>query len=248
MAQTVFEVGDLITSRLHLGVDPDVTTTVTFKVYRPDGTEITGLNASAFVGQVKTLQFYATDDGTASGTALAASGDWLVVWKVTGTGASVSAKVYNVTPLPTQGSNPAWMPFLSDVADYVPWTTIALDIPGGDTFYGTWTGSTYPTDEQAIRIIERVARPISEHWADLPTATFELARSYVALRAAADIARAYPRNPADVTAADAWDKRADLLWLQLKQIADDSTTNPIAAGQKPVFAFPGPVAWGDSYL
>lgn len=248
MAQTVYEVGDLITSRLHLGVDPDVTTQVTWTVTRPDGVVLSGLNASAFDGQVKTLQWYATDDGQAATSVEHSSGDWLVIWKVTGTGAGVSPKIYPVTPLPSQHGWVAWSPFLSEVADYVPWTTLSMSIPGADTFYGTWRSDTYPTDEQASRIIGRVARPITEHWADLPSATYELARSYVALRAAADIARAYPRTPGDTATADSLAAQADAMWVRLSTTADDATTNPAATGGKPIFAFPEPVTWGDSYV
>jgi hypothetical protein len=73
MPQTVFDVGDLITSRLNLGVTPDGTTAAAVVVKRPDGVVITGLNTSAWAGMEKTVQWWATDDGTASGTKLAAA-------------------------------------------------------------------------------------------------------------------------------------------------------------------------------
>jgi hypothetical protein len=129
MPQTVYDVGDPITSRLKLGVTPDGSTIATVTLQRPDGTSIS-VTPGAWVGDEKTAQFYATDDGTVSGTLLAAAGDWLAVWKVVGTGASVTPKVYNVAPLPGTGTRASWSPFLSDVADHVPYLTIDPTIPG----------------------------------------------------------------------------------------------------------------------
>lgn len=251
MAQTVFDVGDPITSRLKLGVTPDGTTNVSVAVRRPDGTALTGLIISAWGGtdgDEKTVQWFATNDGS-SGTAVdLADGDWLAVWTVTGKGASISPKVYSVYPLPGTTGNPEWMPFLREVADYVPWLTLDTTRPGGDTFLGTFTGNTYPTDEQAVRHIERVVRPINERWADLSSSVFELARSYVTLRAAASLARAFPRTSGDPSNADALDKQADSAWALLVKAADDATSSPTGTGQVPIWAFPEPAAWGDSYL
>ena len=251
MAQTVFDVGDPITSRLKLGVAPDGSTVVTVTVTRPDGTPIAGLTPSGWTGvdgDERTVQWYATNDGTPSAAVDLADGDWLAVWKISGTGASVSAKVYSVYPIPGQGSLPAWQPFLREVADYVPWLTLSTVIAGGDTFLGTFTGDTYPTDEQAVRHIERVVRPIGQRWPDLTADLYEQARTYVTLRSAASLARAYPRTSGDTDTADALDKQADAAWALLVKGADDASTSPTGPGQVPVYAFPEPVAWGDQYL
>jgi hypothetical protein len=251
MSQTVYDAGDPITSRLKLGVTPDGTTNVTVSVRRPDGTAIAGLIISAFGGvggDEKTVQWYATDDGAQGSATANAAGDWLAVWTVTGTGASVSPKVYSVEPLPGTSTNPTWMPFLREVADYVPWLTLDTATPGGDTFLSTFTGTTYPTDEQAVRIVERVARPISARWPDLPNSAYDLARAYVALRAAAQLARAFPRTSNDTQTADSLAEEADELWASLMEIADDASTSPTNTGHSPVYAFPEPVAWGDQYI
>jgi hypothetical protein len=260
MAQTVFDAGDPITSRLKLGQAPDGTTNVTVSVRRPDGTALTGLIISAFGGtdlDEKTVQWYATNDGAAGSPTTAAAGDWLAVWTVTGKGASVSPKVYSVYPLPGTATNPTWMPFMREVGDYIPWLTLDTAIPGGDTFLGTFTGTTYPTDEQAVRHVERVIRPITERWPTLPTTVYELARSYVTLRSAASLARAFPREAGGTigqgaqSAADALDRQADALWAALVKTADDAQaegTNPTGTGNVPVWAFPTPVAFGDDYL
>jgi hypothetical protein len=251
MAQTVFDVGDPITSRFKLGVIPDGTTNVTVTVTRPDGGVIAGLTMSGWLGtdgDERTVQWYATNDGTSGGAIDVAYGDWLAVWKVVGQGASVSAKVYSVYPLPGQGALPPWQPFLREVADYVPWLTLSTAIPGGDTFLGTFTGDTYPSDEQAVRHIERVVRPISLRWPDLASSVYEQARTYVVLRSAASLARAYPRTSGDTATAADLDKQADAAWKLLESSADDTTTSPTGTGQSPIWAFPEPVAWGDQYL
>src|ERR1041384_1946576 len=105
--QTVYDVGDPITTRLKLGVVPDGTTNVTLTVTRPDGTTIATPAISAWENvDEKAAQFYATDDGTLTGRPAPADGDWLVVWKVTGKGANVAAKVYSVAPLPGTSTRP----------------------------------------------------------------------------------------------------------------------------------------------
>lgn len=251
MAQTVFDVGDPITSRLKLGVTPDGTTNASVSVRRPDGTALTGLIISAWGGvdgDEKTVQWYATNDGSQGQPTNLAYGDWLAVWTVTGKGASVSPKVYSVYPLPGTTSQPTYQPFLREVADYVPWLTLDTTVPGGDTFLSTFTGNTYPTDEQAVRIVERITRPISERWPALPSSLYEQARTYISLRAAAALARSFPRTSGDSATADALDKQADAEWTKLQQQADDAGTSPTGTGQVPIFAYPTPVAWGDSYL
>jgi hypothetical protein len=254
MAQTVYDVGDPITSRLKLGVTPDGTTVVTLVVYRPDGSVVTGIvpagTWSGTGGDEKTAQWFATDDGLVTGTALAAAGDWLAVWKVVGTGASIAPKVYNVAPLPGTATRPAWSPFLSDVADHVPWLTVDLRTPGDQTYLGTFTGWTAPTDEQAQRHIDGAASITAPIVGIIPTASqpqiYRLARTATALRAAATLARAFPRNQRDM------DTSAELLAdaaAALKSL-DDATSNvganPVNA--LPVMYAPAPVWWGDLNL
>lgn len=248
MAQTVFDVGDPITSRLKLGITPDGTSTRAVTVTRPDGTVITGLTPSAWVGDETTVQWFATNDGTVGAAKDAADGDWLAVWTIGGTGASVTPKVYSVQPLPGTTDRPVWRPFLSEVADYVPWLTLDTTVPGGDTFLGTFTGNTYPTDEQVHRHISRVEEPINGRWPDLAAGTHKLARAYVAVRTAANLARAFPRTPNDLAEANSLAGEADRMWADLTQLADDSTTAPSGTGQVPIFAFPAPSVWGDQYL
>ena len=217
-------------------------------VARPEAPLISGLTPSGWAGDVKTVQWYATDDGTAGGSTDAVSGDWLAIWKVTGTGASVSAKIYAVQALPSTRSAEAFEPFLHEVADHVSWLTLSSAIPGGDTFLGTFTGDTWPTDEQVHRQIRMVTAPIAARWPDLPAPLLDLARSYIALAVAAILARSFPRQGSDRSDAEALERQAESMWAQFKELADDQTTSPTATAQRPVWAFPSPSAWGDDYL
>jgi hypothetical protein len=245
MPQTVYDVGDPITSRLKLGVTPDGSTARAVTVKRPDGTTIAA-SPGSFVGDEVTVQFYATDDGTAGGTADAASGDWLVVWKVTGTGASVTPKIYNVVPLPGTSTRPAWSPFLSDVADHVPFLTQDESTPGSQVWLGTFTGYTSPTDEQAQRHIDAAVRMVGAGLGTLTGSLSPMARTVAALRAAATLCRAFARSSDDRARADGLDRQFALDLKALQSAADDAGTTPASVG--PVMYAPAPVAWGDRLL
>lgn len=252
MAQTVFDVGDPVTSRLNLGVVPDVTSVASVAVQRPDGTVIAGLSTSAWVGQEKTVQWYATDDGTVSGTKLHASGDWLAVWTVVGTGASVSAKVYNVRLLPSPSeTRPVWTPFLSDVADYVAYLTVDATIPGQQVFLGTFTGNTVPADEQVQRIVDREVQIVTSATVGstaMPSGLYSMASAVVALRAAAIIARTYPRtDEIDLRFANTLDAWAKSALADLVAAVGELGGGP-GAGPAPVGYFPDAPDWQDKYL
>lgn len=246
MPQTVYDVGDPITSRLKLGVTPDGSTVPSVVVKRPDGAAVAAA-PGAFVGDEVTVQFYATDDGTPSAPVLNSGGDWLVVWTVTGTGASVTPKVYNVTPLPGTSTRPDWSPFLSDVADHVPFLTIDQSTPGSQVYLGTFTGYTSPTDEVAQRHIDRAASIVGAGFSTLTAAALiGMARTVTALWAAASLCRAYARDRSDQATADALERQAAAQLKILQTTVDntgDSTLNAL-----PVMFAPDPVPWGDSYL
>jgi hypothetical protein len=243
--QTVFDQGDLITSRLNLGVAPDGTTTATVAVQRPDGTTIAGLNTSAWAGMEKTVQWWATDDGTAAGTTTSSAGDWLAVWRVTGTGASVTAKVYPVRPLPSASSDrPPWAPFLSDVADHVPWLTVDTVTPGSQVYLGTFTGRTTPTDEQVQRHIDAAVSVVGAGLGTLPASMYRMARGVAAVRAASTVAQAFPRNRTDLDTADRLAARASSDLLVLTAAAEVAGSSP-PASPAPVMYAPEPSWWGD---
>jgi hypothetical protein len=246
--QTVYDVGDPITTRLKLGVVPDGTTNVTVTVTRPDGTAIAAPSISAWENvDEKTAQFYATDDGTLTGSSVGADGDWLVVWKVTGKGANVAAKVYSVAPLPGPSTRPGWSPFLSQVADHVPYLTVDTVTPGSQLYLGTFTGVTTPTDEVAQRHIDVAVSLMLPAILTISTALYPAARSVAALRAAASLARAFPRRPEDIAAAAALDARADASWKVLVEAAENEGTATSTVGT-PHWSFPIPPTYGDMDL
>jgi hypothetical protein len=246
MPQTVYDVGDPITSRLKLGVTPDGTSGVTVTVSRPDGTAIAGLTPGAWVGDEKTVQFYATDDGTPSGTVLEASGDWLAVWKVTGTGASVSAKVYSVAPLPGTSTRPVWSPFLSDVADHVPFLTLDTTVPGSQVWLGTFTGNTSPTDEQAQRHIDQAVSLVGAGFSTLSGALPRMARTVAAMFAAASLSRAFGRSADERAIADSIERQARVELKTLQTAVDNAGSDTLSA--RPVMYTPDPVPWGDDLV
>lgn len=248
MPQTVFDVGDPITSRLSLGVTPDGSTVVAISVKRPDGTAITPPAIGPWENtDEKTAQWYATDDGTAGGATTNAAGDWLVVWTVTGTGANIAPKVYNVAPLPGTSTRVAWSPFLSDVADHVPHLTVDTTTPGSQLYLGTFTGDTTPSDEVAQRHVDSATALMRPAIPSITAALYPAARAVAALRAAASLARAYARRPEDLTTASALDSRADAAWKQLVTAAEQEGTTPGAVGV-PHWSFTEPVSWGDTNL
>lgn len=247
MPQSVYDVGDPITSRIKLGVVPDGTTQVAVTVTSPAGTVVNPLVGAWENVDERVAQFYATTDGTDTGGSAGADGDWLVVWRITGTGANVLPKVYSVAPLPGTGTRPAWSPFLSDVADHVPYLTVDSVTPGTQVYLGTFTGYTAPTDEVAQRHVDRAVSLMLPSISGITAALRPAARSVAALRAAASLARAYPRRPEDMATAAALIAAADSAW---KTLVDAAEAEGSAGGTvlSPRWYMPTPPAWGDQNL
>lgn len=246
MPQSIFTAGNPISSRLKLGIVPDGTTNASCAVWRPDGTTVGTTAPSAWFGpdgDEKTVQWYATDDGTAGAATDNADGDWLAVWTVTGTGATTAAKVYSVLPLPGTGTRPDWSPFLSHVADHVPFLTESASLPG-QVWLGTFTGDTAPTDEQAQRHVDAAVATLAARVGTIPAALYPLARAVAAARAAASILRAFARTDEARTAADALDLRADASLGQLVDAAE-SAGSVASVGPGPVGYFPAAKWYGD---
>jgi hypothetical protein len=250
MPQTVFTVGTPITSRLKLGVVPAGDTVVALDVYRPDGTAIADPTISPWVADEKTAQFYATDDGTGAGatTPGVADGDWLVVWRVAGTGATVAPKVYSVAPLPGTGIRPEWSPFLSDVAKYVMRFTVDTLTPGLEIPLGTFTGNTNPTDEQAQDHIDDAAAEVEAQLGVVAEGSHALAKVVTSLRAAAAIARSFARSATDLATADSLDRAATRSMETL--IAVDAAASPAGDVDSglPYWSFPDPPTYADTNL
>lgn len=239
-SQTVFDVGDPITSRLNLGTDPDGTTAVTLAVYRPNGVALSPAPSISVWQNVreKTAQWFATDDGYAGSatTAGVSDGDWLAVWTVTGTGASVTPKVYPVRLLLATSTRPAWSPFLSGVADHVPYLTVDLTSPGDQTYLGTFTGSTAPTDEQAQRHIDRAVAIVGSRLGTVPASLYPLAAAAAEVAAAASLARAFPRTRSDIDTSAALDAAATVALAELRSAVDAADTAPSLTPQPVAYA------------
>jgi hypothetical protein len=223
MAQTVFDLGDPIVSRLTLGVTPDGTTIPSIMIYRPDGTSF----SPSITGP--TVQDY-----TAPFTA-AQSGDYVAVWSITGTGAGVQSKVYNVRSLPSpSNTRPSWAPFLSEVGDYAPNKTRDIT-PGSNIIFGTFNGLTQPDDGQVQRMLDKVCTGIISVLGNVSVTQGPQAAAYAAVRTAADIELAWPERAADLTLYNALTTRADAEFKKL----DELSTNV------PIYSFPDAPAWKD---
>jgi hypothetical protein len=244
LPQTVFDVGDPITSRLKLGVTPDGTTVVTVAVTKPDGT------AQTLSGGPTRVEL--TDEWTAQWAASMA-GDYVATLSVTGTGAGVQAKVFNVRALPTaDDGRPTWAPFLSDVADHIPYLTVDVVTPGSATYYMTFNGNTHPADDSAMRHVDQAVVSVAAAVGTVNAALSEQAKLVASLRAAASILRAYPRDPNDPNdraLAQDLDRRADAelgRLIDANTAAGEATVPP--SGLLPIYSFPVAVSWGDSYF
>jgi hypothetical protein len=231
VAQTVFDVGDPVTTRLSLGVAPDGTTVATVQLHAPDGST-SSPSVAGPSGQDYTAQFTASQ-----------AGDYVAVWTVTGTGAGVQAKVYNVRALPVSGATrPSWVPFLSDVADQIPHKSQDLTV-GSDVLLMTFTGTTRPDDATAQRITDSATATVL---ATVPTVTAAMAstaKAAVVFRAAADIELAFPERTVDMTVYDRLNDRANAELKTLQGLADQ--TGNSAEALDPMWSFPEAPAWAD---
>jgi hypothetical protein len=209
VAQTVFDLGDPVTSRLSLGVTPDGTTGATLIILKPDGSTLSP--APAVTGP-------AGQDYIATFTA-SAPGDWVAIWTVTGTGSGVQAKVYNVRTLPgPSDTRPVWSPFLSAVGDYIPSKTRDIT-PGSDVIFGTFNGLTHPDDGQVQRMLDNAVTGILSRITSVAPSMWDQAGAVAALRAAADIELAWPDRSSDLTLYTALSARYEAEFCKLDDLS-----------------------------
>lgn len=137
---------------------------------------------------------------------------WVLHYEVTGTGEGAEDFERYVVASAVAGGWPAWAPALTDVAIHVPYLTVDTTTPGSATYLGTFTTATSPTTAQADRHVVAAVTSVAAAVGTVNTALSGQARIVAALRAAAAILRAYPRDPSDpnerAIAADL-DRRAD---------------------------------------
>lgn len=138
----------------------------------------------------------------------------------------------------------AWAPTLEQVAIWVPWLTTSTATPGNQTYAGTFTTTTSPTDAQAQAHIDRSVAVIGAGIsATLPTTLYPLASAVTALKTAIALARSFPRSAADLVFADALEKQYNTDYQALIVSIDQTGTSPVEA--YPVWTAPDPVWWGD---
>lgn len=144
---------------------------------------------------------------------------------------------------------PVWAPSVAQVADHIPYMTVDVVTPGSQAYLGTFSVATSPTDVQATRLIEGAWPPVAAAVGLLAEAVYPLAQHVTALRAAAAIVRAFPRDDGDLARAAALDARADADLLRL--IAANDAAGGGAGSEPvllPVYSFPAAPAWGDWLL
>lgn len=139
---------------------------------------------------------------------------------------------------------PAWAPSLADVGDYVTSRTVDENTPGSDTPTGTFSATTYPTDQQVLRLISSAVQWVLNVTGPVAASLEASAASVAAMRAAALVELSYPVRNADVDAvttpllAEARFARDELVAANLAQggVGFNSTGAPLGA-------FPEPVGW-----
>ncbi|MFD6565386.1 hypothetical protein [Micromonospora profundi] len=150
---------------------------------------------------------------------------------------------------PLAADPPIWVPTLAQVADHVPYMTVDTVTPGQQQYLNTFNDLTTPTGVQAQRLTDGAWPSVAAATGVLAQAVWPLAQHVAALRAAAAIVRAYPRDDGDLARAAALDARADADLLRL--IAANDAAGGGAGNSVdllPTYSFPPPAPWGDSLL
>jgi hypothetical protein len=241
-------VGDVETP--YLDVQPgDNTTTGSLTVTAPDGTTsspaVTAGAPQDMGGGVTVVRL------TAAPVTYNAPGRWVLGWQVTGTGTGAEVLTVQVVSSPTAGG-PAWVPGRSRVANYIPGRTLATD---ADTHQLTFDSRTVPSGIMVDRLVADAVTWVTSATGTVSSGLYDLAGTVAAIWAAAAVERGYPEEEQ----VDAALRRAnDLLSLATSMRADlvrandasSGTPNPTdpASQVRPVWSFPPPVPWGDSYL
>lgn len=143
---------------------------------------------------------------------------------------------------------PVWAPTLEQVADHVPYMTVDTVTPGSQEYLGVFNDQTTPTDEQAQRLIDAAWPSVEAAVGVMVEQVWPLAQTVAALRAAAAIVRAYPRDDGDLARAAALDARADADLARLIAANDAAGGAGPGVDLMPIYSFPSPVPWGDDLL
>lgn len=236
VSQGVYDLGDTVNAVVTVVPAPDVTTSASYVVHKPDGSALFGSGVAGPNPDQYSASFVADQ-----------AGDYAVTWTVVGTGAGVTGQLYNIRTLPVAEANrPDWTPFLSDVADYVRTRTLDITQPGSEIYLGTFTANTEPDGVSVQRILDRAVSNVLAVIHIVPTGLEDLAKSAAALRAAADVELAYPERNADVNVYAQLNARAEQEFQRLITAAESTGSSNIAT--LPVWFMESPPAWGSNYL
>lgn len=241
----MFDVGDVITTRLTLGVTPDVSTDVSVTVTGPAGWTNNVVGPSGpDNGDEWVAQFVPTVPGT-----------YVAVWTVEGTGAGVETGTYYARPTPVPADNtPTWLPSLADVAKYVPQRTLARNPAtfqeAGDSYLLTFDDTTRPTDAMVQRLIVDGAAWVTARAANLHVSLGAAAATCTAIYAAAAVERGWPHDDNSLQRANDLEKRLDTLLADLVAANNDANDEENGEGDwaleiAPLWYFPQAPVYGD---
>lgn len=148
----------------------------------------------------------------------------------------------------------SWAPTPEQVADFVPGRTLV----GAGDGYGqprqTFDDSTHPTGAQVLRLIERAVSWVKTAAGAIPADKPDLldaATSAAACWTAGMVELAYPDNSRDTNTAQVLlDQAAGMRRDLVTAIQVQTGTDPDSPASTllPVYSFPPPVPWGDTYL
>lgn len=218
-----------------------------------------GTTVAAFLIDPTGLQIIALgldDDGSGTWTGTIAAddlnvvGNWSVKWVVEGLGATIAWDTLTVLPDPGQPVSSAYDPTLTQVADYIPGRTLTYLTPGVETYLGTFTEDTTPSDEQVGRLIRSAVNTVTSRVGVVQDVLADRARDVAACLTAAYVELAFPVRAADL---NTYDKLSALAEAKLAALAESNlalgaTPTGLATALLPTWSYPEPVAWGDQLI
>lgn len=147
---------------------------------------------------------------------------------------------------------PDWAPTGVNVADYVPHRTLKQTTSSTtgdeDVYYLTFDDDTRPTGETVDRLITDGIALVTSRVTPLHASSYDTARLIATLYAAAAVERSWPHDDQSLQRANDMERRMDAMLAGLVVSNDDANDGGPPDELLPVYSFPTPVAWGDSYL
>ena len=225
------------------------TTSVTYTVTAPNGTAGTPI----VVNTSTTTGLYDADIDITASPYSGQAGQY--VWRAIAAGAITGEFDGWFVVRARRSAGPVWTPELDAVADWIPARTLSSILtPGVESYLGTFTATTTPTDEQARRHVDAAVAYVTGRCGGsngtIDATLYDEARAAASIRAAAAIELAYPTRDADLTTYDRLNAQAE------DMIANLASNNVQATGQgasleqslMPQWQFPTAPPWGDQII